>query len=96
MARARIELRGSLSHTVRGRVFKKGQPQIITNPDDILYFQQTDGFVVTLMNAAEKVKAPGTETQPADDESVESPTAPAPVAPTPTLKLKKKPGFKTV
>jgi hypothetical protein len=95
MARARIELRGSLSHTVRGRVFKKGQPQIITSPDDILYFQQTDGFVVTLLNAAEKVKAPEMETQPdADDEPVVPPPAPSPAAP--TLKLKKKPGFKTV
>lgn len=65
--RARVELRGALTHIGQGRKFKKGSPQILTNPAEIAYYKQQGGFSVTMM-AAEKTKAKATEpTKPADD-----------------------------
>lgn len=65
--RARVELRGSLTHQGRGRAFKKGSPQILTNSADIVYYQQQAGFAVTMLSdkskAATKVVAP----EPDDD-----------------------------
>lgn len=55
--RARVELRGSLTHDHGGRVFKKGSPQILTNAAEIKYYQGQAGFSVTMLEGA-KAKAP--------------------------------------
>lgn len=62
MAKARVELLKAASHTARGRTFRKGQPQIITSPADILYYQQQSEFSVVHLEedapkAPVKVKA---------------------------------------
>lgn len=60
--RARVELRGSLTHQGKGRFFKKGSPQILTNAAEVLYYQQQSGFAVTMLSeqskTATKVVAP--------------------------------------
>lgn len=62
MPKARVELRGSMSHTGNGRKFEKGKPQIMTNPSDIAYYQQQGEFSVTMLEeddekpAKQKVK----------------------------------------
>jgi hypothetical protein len=55
--RAKVELVGCQSHTARGRTFKKGQPQTITNADDVAYYQASVEYAVTLLEAAPKKKA---------------------------------------
>lgn len=57
LVRAKVELVGCQSHTARGRTFKKGQPQTITNADDIAYYQATSEYSVQLLEAAPKKKA---------------------------------------
>lgn len=47
---AKVELVGCLTHNARGREFRKDRPQILTNPDDIHYYQSQSSFVVTMMN----------------------------------------------
>ena len=49
--RARVELKGCLSHRGNGREFKMGNPQILTNPADIKYYQGQADFTVTVMEA---------------------------------------------
>ena len=49
--RARVELKGSLTHNGNGRAFTKGSPQILTNPADIRYYEQQAGFSVTILDA---------------------------------------------
>jgi hypothetical protein len=63
--RARVELRGSLSHTGMGRTFKKGSPQIITNPAEIEYYKSLGGFTVTVLPDV-KVKGKPTAPPPPD------------------------------
>ncbi len=59
MARARITLQGSKSHTGRGRTFKQGQAQTVTSNADILYYQGQPGFAVQMLDApATKPAAP--------------------------------------
>lgn len=60
MARARIELRGALSHARGGRTFKKGAPQIVTNAGEIAYYRSVGGFSVTMLedDPPPRVKAP--------------------------------------
>ena len=50
MAKARVELRGCMTHSGRGRTFKKGVPQIMTNPSDILYYQGQGDFSVVMLD----------------------------------------------
>jgi len=56
--RARVELKGCLSHRGNGREFKMGNPQILTNPADIKYYQGQADFTVTVMESKKsKVRA---------------------------------------
>jgi len=48
--RARVELRGSLTHEHEGRRFKRGSPQILTTVSEIMYYQSQSGFVVTILD----------------------------------------------
>jgi len=64
--RARVELRGSLTHDHGGRVFKKGSPQILTNPAEIKYYQGQAGFAVTVLEG-DKAKAKAAATPAATD-----------------------------
>ena len=54
MARAKIELLGSASHTGRGRKVIKGRPQFVTNPADIAYYESLPGFKVTMLGDTSK------------------------------------------
>lgn len=71
MVRARVELRGALSHTRGGVVFKKGQPQTITDPGAIAYYKATSGFSVTMLEeeAPPRVKAPTAGSDKAESSS---------------------------
>jgi len=57
-ARARVELKGSLSHSGGPRFFKKGLPQILTIPSHIEYYQAVGGFSVTMLGNAKAKAAP--------------------------------------
>lgn len=60
MARARVELLGSLSYTRGGRKFVRGCPQVITNAAEILYYQgQADFGVIIEDTPKTKSAAPG-------------------------------------
>lgn len=48
---ARVVLTKALTFEGRGRTFVKGQPQVMTLPADIAYYQQQPEFTVTLFNA---------------------------------------------
>ncbi len=67
--RARVELRTGLTHHGNGRVFKKGQPQILSNLADIRYYQQEGSFVVTVLGETPapvaKTSAPKPSPKPA-------------------------------
>lgn len=72
MARARIELRGALTHQAPagagGRLLKKGSPVIVTNPSHIDYYKSQSGFAVTLLKDKAKVAAkPAPEPETSDD-----------------------------
>lgn len=54
MVKARVTLTGSLSHEHGGRRMIKGQPQVITNPAEILYYQQQSGFSVVVLDGENK------------------------------------------
>jgi hypothetical protein len=66
--RARVELRGSLTHDQGGRVFKKGSPQILSNAAEIKYYQGQAGFSVTMLDTKAKAPAPVVD----DDDTGES------------------------
>jgi len=70
MARARVELRGSLTHVGGGRTFKKNAPQILTNASEIAYYKGQAGFSVTEMKDSPKAKAKAAP--PPSDDSDES------------------------
>lgn len=72
MAKARVELLKSATHTARGRTFRKGQVQILTNSADILYYQQQPEFSVIVLEedkpaAPTKVKAVAAPVEEEDD-----------------------------
>lgn len=54
--RARVELKGCLTHDAGGRHFAKGQPQILTNPAEIKYYQGQAEFSVTMLDVAKSKK----------------------------------------
>jgi len=48
--KARVELIGSFTHNSHWRKFRKGSPQILTNPAEIQYYQNQYGFDVVLLD----------------------------------------------
>lgn len=69
MARAFIELIGSASYTINKRKFLKNSPQVLTDPAEILFFQNRPGFKVTIMEDAVKtVEAKRVEVKNLDEE----------------------------
>lgn len=54
--RARVELVGSSTHHSNWRRFVKNQPQILTNPAEIQYYQNQSGFNVVLLENETKKK----------------------------------------
>ena len=56
--RARIELRGCLTHTYRGRTVERGQPFYTTNPADIAYFKAQSEFAVTILADKKPARKP--------------------------------------
>jgi hypothetical protein len=59
---ARVELKGSLSHTKGDRVFKKGVPQHITDPDEIRYYSSMSSFNVVLLEVSKPKSIVGSRT----------------------------------
>lgn len=57
MARARVELKGCVSYTVGGRVWKKRKPQILTNESEIAKYQSIGDFSVTILKEESRSKA---------------------------------------
>lgn len=51
MAKAKVELVGSLTHSHGARRFEKGKPQVLTNPSEIAYYRGQPGFSVTELDA---------------------------------------------
>lgn len=72
MARARVELRGSLTHEASaaggGRKMKKGSPVVLTNPAHIQYYRDQAGFAVTFLADKKKAKPVATEPDGGDGE----------------------------
>jgi len=59
MAKAEVELVGSLSQTVGGRAFTKGKTQVITNAAEIAAFKANPDYrVKVLKDATEKAAKP--------------------------------------
>lgn len=56
MARAMVELVGSASYTVNGRKFTRNSPQLLTDPDEIHFFQNRPGFRVKIIEEPTKAK----------------------------------------
>ena len=54
MARAFVELIGSASYTINKRKFVRNSPQILTDSDEILFFQNRPGFKVRIEKDAPK------------------------------------------
>jgi hypothetical protein len=54
--KARVELIGSFTHNSHWRKFRKGSPQILTNPAEIQYYQNQYGFDVVLLDPEIKEK----------------------------------------
>ena len=57
MARAKIELMDSLSHAGRGRTFRRGYPQILTNAGDIQYYLSHPSYNVQMLDTAPAKRA---------------------------------------
>lgn len=81
MAKAQVELVGSLSINVDGRDFVKGRPQLITNSAEIVKFQARPDFRVKVLpeqtGKPEEKAAPKAESKPKAaplPEPVEEPT----------------------
>jgi len=49
MARARVELRGALTHTRGHRTFTKGAPQVLTDDAELAYYKAQSQFSVTML-----------------------------------------------
>jgi len=75
--RARVELRGCLTHTARGRTVERGRPFYTTNPADIAYYKSCGEYAVTILESepAKPAKAkparPAAPPPPPDDEGGE-------------------------
>jgi cell division ATPase FtsA len=54
--RARVELIESFTHNSKWRKFRRGSPQIITNPAEIQYYKNQPGFSVVLLDSEAKEK----------------------------------------
>jgi hypothetical protein len=54
--RARVELIGSFTHSSKWRTFRKGNPQILTNPAEIQYYKNQPSFNVVLLDSKTKEK----------------------------------------
>lgn len=52
--RARVELRGCLTHSARGRTVKRGEPFYTTNAADIRYYQAQADYAVTILEAPKR------------------------------------------
>jgi hypothetical protein len=96
---AKVTLRKARSWKARGKLFKRGVPQVITKEEDINYFKGNEAFsVVELKKSSASPKrkakaappdeppAPDTEESPPDDEEEEA----TPKAKTKTKKSKRK------
>lgn len=89
MARARVELTGGLSYTTRGTVFRRGQPQYITDESLIRQLQGQSAFsVVVLEDPPEKAKA----VKPEAPKFAAIPTTPAPQVEPKQPKVEASPG----
>jgi len=70
--RARVELRGSLTHqapaSAGARLMKKGSPVIMTNPAHVQYYRSQAGFAVTLLEQKAPKPAAAKESAGGDDE----------------------------
>ena len=82
MVQAKIELTSSLSLTSRGRTFRKGQSETITNQADIAYYEKQPGFKVTRIatKKPETKVAPIVKPQPKVEENVETEEAPVAIS----------------
>ena len=72
MAKARVELVGSLTYDARGRNFTKGQSVIIDSDGDIAYYKAQPEFTVTML----KEVAPAAAKPAAKAEATEPPEPP--------------------
>lgn len=68
---ARIDLRGSLSHTAPasagGRTLKRGSPVVITDPAHIQYYRNQGGISVTYLSKAKAKVQPEAEPEQPED-----------------------------
>jgi hypothetical protein len=69
---AKIELTGSLTHSARGRIFKKGMPQILTDPSDVSYYQTQADFCVTILDKPKDAKPASTPATKGEESLEES------------------------
>lgn len=73
--RARVELRGSLTHqapaSAGGRLMKRGSPVIMTDPAQIQYYRSQGGFSVSMLEAKKPAPAPAAPSEPAGGEGSE-------------------------
>lgn len=89
MASAKVELVGCLSLTTQGRTFKKGQPVLLTNSEEIAAFKADSNFRVELL-AEPKAEAPkpkvaeAPKPEPKPEPPAEPKKAPEPVRMAPT------------
>lgn len=62
--KARVELRGCLTHSARGRTCKRGQPFYTTNAADIAYYKAQGEYSVTMLAAPPAPKAKAAKPKP--------------------------------
>lgn len=71
MAKARIQLKGAMSHTARGRRVEKGKPFYTTNAADIAYYKAQGGFLVTMLEEDKPKPAPKRKPAPPPEPETE-------------------------
>lgn len=76
MAKARVELIGSLTHTAKNRTFKKGEPQILTDGAEIEYYKGQPEFGVTELREVKPKAAAAPPPPPEEDDEEEVEDAP--------------------
>jgi len=93
MARARVSQRAAITYKTGGRVFKRGEPQIITDASEIARLRATGGFSVTMLadqppkqKAVEPPPEVEDEFEPAETPEDELAKAAEPAAPVKTAK----------
>jgi len=64
MAKAEVELVGSLTHNSGGRSFVKGRPQVITNAAEIAAFKANSDFKVKMLSDAPEKAAKKAPSKP--------------------------------